>query len=56
MKSIKIIFIGVFIFLFTQTKAQENTENNWKSGRPNGHAPISIMGDHYHSKGEVMFS
>jgi len=29
---------------------------NWTSGRPDGHAPISIMGDHMHGKGEWMFS
>jgi len=31
-------------------------ENQWNSARPDGHAPISIMGDHYHKKGEVMLS
>jgi len=29
---------------------------NWTSGRPDGHAPIGVMGDHTHSKGEFMFS
>ena len=28
----------------------------WSSGRPDGHAPISVMGDHIHSKGEWMLS
>ncbi len=28
----------------------------WSSGRPDGHAPISVMGDHVHSKGEWMLS
>ena len=23
---------------------------------PNGHAPISVMADHFHKKGEIMFS
>ena len=31
-------------------------ENQWTSARPDGHAPIGIMGDHYHKKGELMFS
>jgi len=26
------------------------------SGRPDGHAPIGVMGDHAHKKGELMFS
>lgn len=38
--------------------AQENTtdEPKWSAGRPDGHAPISVMGDHMHGKGEWMFS
>ncbi|MCB0720987.1 MAG: transporter [Ignavibacteriae bacterium] len=28
----------------------------WTSARPDGHAPIGVMGDHVHSKGEMMFS
>lgn len=33
-------------------------ENNHHSGaaRPDGHAPIGVMGDHIHKAGEVMFS
>lgn len=31
-------------------------DNQWTSSRPDGHAPISVMGDHYHKKGELMFS
>ena len=31
-------------------------KNSWSSARPDGHAPIRVMGDHYHQKGEVMFS
>lgn len=30
--------------------------DHWTSGRPDGHAPISVMGDHYHEAGEWMFS
>ena len=39
--------------------AQETTNDTskkWTSGRPDGHAPISVMGDHMHNKGEWMFS
>jgi len=38
--------------------AQEiNDESQkWSAGRPDGHAPISVMGDHMHGKGEWMFS
>ena len=30
--------------------------NLWSSGRPDGHAPLGVMGDHTHGKGEVMVS
>lgn len=37
--------------------AQENDKTStWSAGRPDGHAPISIMGDHMHGKGEWMMS
>jgi len=35
---------------------QSLAQNEWSSSRPDGHAPISVMGDHYHHRGEVMFS
>jgi hypothetical protein len=36
---------------------QTNDESQqWSAGRPDGHAPISVMGDHMHGKGEWMFS
>lgn len=48
----KRLFISVCIILaYTTTmKAQ------WSADRPDGHAPIQIMGDHTHKKGEIMFS
>jgi hypothetical protein len=30
--------------------------NQWSSGRPDGHAPIGVMGDHVHGQGEWMVS
>ena len=30
--------------------------DKWSAARPDGHAPIGVMGDHAHKKGEVMFS
>lgn len=32
------------------------TSNKWEGSRPDGHAPISVMGDHLHSKGGFMLS
>ncbi|MEM9137112.1 MAG: transporter, partial [Cyanobacteria bacterium P01_F01_bin.42] len=31
-------------------------KRRWTSSRPDGHAPIGVMGDHTHSMGEVMLS
>ncbi len=35
---------------------EENTNDNWSGNRPDGHAPISVMGDHMHSEGGWMLS
>jgi hypothetical protein len=56
MKSIKIIGLGIIMFLNQLTNAQQKENKNWKGNRPDGHAPISIMADHYHGKGGIMFS
>lgn len=50
----KIKIFGALILCasITKTIAQEN----WTSGRPDGHAPISVKGDHTHGKGDIMFS
>ena len=45
--------LGAILLWSNVTIAQEN---QWTSARPDGHAPISVMGDHYHKKGEFMFS
>ena len=45
--------MGALLLCVNFAKAQEN---NWTSTRPDGHAPIGVMGDHYHHKGEIMFS
>lgn len=34
----------------------EPSDNLWRAGRPDGHAPIGVMGDHTHEAGEFMFS
>ncbi len=41
--------------LVSPVAAQEWT-GQWTSGRPDGHAPIGVMGDHVHEKGESMIS
>ena len=47
------LFISLFLIgLSALCQAQQL----WTSGRPDGHAPVSVMGDHTHNKGEWMFS
>ena len=53
MKKITICLYGILLLYSKWTTAQENP---WTANRPDGHAPIGIMGDHYHKKGEWMFS
>ncbi len=53
----KNFFIAMLCVATTITFAQEKESSGlWSSGRPDGHAPISVMADHVHYKGEVMFS
>ena len=53
MKKFTICLYGILLLCSKWITAQENP---WTANRPDGHAPISIMGDHYHKKGEWMFS
>lgn len=48
------IFIFFLILSTTTLFCQE--KQNWSANRPDGHAPIGVMGDHTHHKGEMMFS
>jgi hypothetical protein len=47
------LFLSIIVLGFGSAFAQNNL---WSSARPDGHAPIRVMGDHYHQKGELMFS
>ncbi len=47
----RLFFCACIIFAGTNI-----TTAQWTSGRPDGHAPIQVMGDHTHTKGEFMFS
>ncbi|MCL6267506.1 transporter [Flagellimonas myxillae] len=51
-------FSALLLVATTALYAQQNNDQNqkWSAGRPDGHAPISVMGDHMHGKGEWMFS
>jgi len=43
----------ISISLFSLSSAHEGP---WTAARPDGHAPISVMGDHMHKMGEWMVS
>ncbi len=45
--------MGIMLLCSNVATAQEN---QWDGARPDGHAPIGVMGDHYHKKGALMFS
>jgi len=51
MKSIYLLFLSA---LLTLTSFAHNEP--WTAARPDGHAPISVMGDHMHAMGEWMVS
>lgn len=42
----------IYFFIFTSISFADD----WTSTRPDGHAPIGVMGDHAHKQGEWMFS
>lgn len=47
--------ILLFIAIISTTSDAQD-QQHWSTARPDGHAPIGVMGDHTHHKGEVMFS
>ena len=40
----------------TEGTEANDRNNKWDPGRPDSHAPLGVMGDHTHNKGEVMLS
>ena len=52
----KRIIMALLCLATTIMNAQDVDTPRWSAGRPDGHAPISVMGDHMHGKGEWMFS
>ena len=53
MKNLLYPIVGIITSFTLSLHAQKAP---WTAGRPDGHAPISVMGDHYHNKGDFMFS
>jgi hypothetical protein len=47
---------GALALAFHVSAAALEAQDPWTSGRPDGHAPLGVMGDHTHSAGEVMLS
>ena len=46
----------LFLLLATISTILNAHEGPWTSARPDGHAPITVMGDHMHAMGEWMLS
>ena len=51
MKSIYLLFLSALLSLSSFAHNEP-----WTASRPDGHAPISVMGDHMHAMGEWMVS
>lgn len=56
MKHFLMVVMALISMSITAQEVSDDKENLWSGSRPDGHAPISVMGDHYHGKGEWMFS
>jgi hypothetical protein len=52
MKKLTLFFVSLIINVSVSTAH----EGPWTAARPDGHAPISVMGDHMHAMGEWMVS
>lgn len=46
------LFLSLVFLAFSVAPASAQ----WTSARPDGHAPLGVMGDHTHERGEFMFS
>ncbi len=66
MKNALSFLVLAFLFLYQNTiqaqfcanaeKGMCCTSDGWSSDRPDGNAPIGVMGDHYHGANSLMFS
>ena len=54
MKPLVILLVANFMGFGLVMQAQEQAHQ--PTSRPDSHAPIGVMGDHFHKKGEFMFS
>lgn len=50
------LFFMATSLIMAQTETTKDTIINYSGSRPDGHAPIYVMGDHTHGKGEFMLS
>lgn len=56
LNTLKKIQLIIALCASTLMLAQDNNTTSYTTNRPDGHAPISVMGDHTHNKGEWMVS
>lgn len=50
------LFMIALALVWAGAATAQMASEKWTSGRPDGHAPIGVMGDHSHGAGEVMLS
>ena len=52
-----ILWVAMALFCLNLNAQENNEEENlWNAHRASSHAPIGVMGDHTHHKGEFMVS
>lgn len=56
MKFIRLFSLYITGILISNALMAQEMDTPWSSSRPDGHAPIGVMGDHRHSQGEWMLS
>ena len=54
--TLALIILLALPLLIEAASAQPSQPMRWNPGRPDGHAPIGVMGDHTHNAGEFMLS
>ena len=50
------LFTAITLLFYSFSSISYTHEGPWTAARPDGHAPISVMGDHMHAIGEWMVS
>ncbi len=56
MRTISFLLPLLLAVIFLPSQSRADSHPSWSGSRPDGHAPIGVMGEHVHAAGETMFS